>query len=73
MSFVDDTMTTLFRGHEKEISKRSAYALEVFIKFSLILEKHLTAKEHIICLLIENFTGFIYKKYPIFNSEGSRK
>lgn len=37
MTFVDDTMSSMFRGQEKEISKQSAHSLEVFILFTVVL------------------------------------
>jgi hypothetical protein len=36
MSFVDDTLSSVF-GSEREISKKTAKQLEVFLKFSMTL------------------------------------
>lgn len=42
MSFVDDTLSSVFGGPDKEISKQNVKAVENFLNFTLIIEKHMT-------------------------------
>ena len=63
MTFVDDTMSSMFRGQEKEISKQSAQSLQVFIMFTVILEKHLTDPENKINHVISAFYHHLYRNF----------
>ena len=58
MSFVDDTLSSVF-GAEREISKQMANNLEVFLKFSMILEKHLNDPDSMLYHLKKKFMDHI--------------
>lgn len=63
IGLVDDTMTSLFKGEEQEVSKLNAYSLEVFIKFTVMLERHLTDPENKVCQIVQAFYSSMYRTY----------
>lgn len=62
MSFVDDTLSSVF-GCEKEISRENAKDLEHFLKFTMILERHLNDPLSILCQMRRVFASYLEKHY----------
>ena len=63
MNMVDDTMSTMFGDQDKEISRNNAKALETFIMFTVMLEKHLKDPGNKIYHVIQTFYGYLYRNY----------
>lgn len=63
MSFVDDTLSSVFGGPDKEISKQNAKAVENFLNFSVIIEKHFSDEKNILCKLQRVFISYMKRFY----------
>ena len=70
MSFVDDTISSVL-GNEREISKQTAKDLEVFLKFSMILERHMADISCMLGRIKRLFIVYVEKTYrdPIATSQ----
>ena len=62
MSFVDDTLSSVF-GAEREISKQMANNLEIFLKFSMTLEKHFNNPDCMLHHIKKKFIEFVCLNY----------
>jgi hypothetical protein len=62
LSFLDESIDLVLRGHNHEISKENVQVLEMFVKFNIMLEKHLNHRENTIFTIIETFKNYIYRK-----------
>lgn len=67
MSFVDDTLSSVF-GNEREVSKQAAKHLEAFLKFSMILEKHLADPQCVLGQIKRRFVEFIIRNYSDYSA-----
>lgn len=63
MSFVDDTISSLFRSEAKEISKQNAVGLEVFVHFTMLMENHFSNERSIISHIKRCFVSSIQKEF----------
>ena len=63
LSFVDDTISSLFHGETKDVSKQTAVSLELLVNFTMILENHLNNQQNILCLVKNCFISSIIKTY----------
>jgi hypothetical protein len=63
MSFVDDTLSSVFGGPDMEISKRNAKAVENFLTFSMIIEKHFADDKCILYRIQKVFISYMSRFY----------
>jgi hypothetical protein len=63
MSFVDDTLSSVFGGPDKEISKQNAKAVENFLTFSMIIEKHFADDKCILYRIQKVFISYMSRFY----------
>lgn len=66
MSFVDDTLSSVF-GNEREISKQAARHLEAFLKFSMILEKHLGEPKCVLGQIKRRFVEYVVRSFSEYS------
>lgn len=62
ISLIDDTISSVM-GNEKEISKQAARDLEIFLKFSMILERHLGDVDCMLGRIKRLFLVYMEKTY----------
>ena len=63
MTFFDDTMSSVIGGPDKEISKQNAKAVEIFLNFTMIVERHFADDKNILCRIHRSFVKHMKKYY----------
>jgi hypothetical protein len=72
-NMVNDTVATIFKGEEREVRKLNANALELFIKFTVMLERHLSDPDHQICAIIHSFKETTFRSFKSKPKEPENK
>jgi hypothetical protein len=71
MSCVDDTLSSVF-GSEREVSRQAARDLEMFLKFSMILERQLGEPKCVLAQIKKKFVDYIVRNFSDYSNAAAK-